>query len=144
MSLTNGSDMTWTGYDSANELRIEIETRIDEIKNMRGELPLDDKSQLFTEQTPLKPNSPYAVSKTGGDMLVAEMASELDKVRTSGTLIRDAGMRFNAGHALNYHNVEPIASLDGMEELHIGHAIVSRAVFVGLRSAVGEMKQLIQ
>jgi hypothetical protein len=45
-------------------------------------------------------------------------------------------MRFNAGHALNYQNVRAIAALPGVRELHIGHAIVSRAVFVGLREAV--------
>ncbi len=49
-------------------------------------------------------------------------------------------MRFNAGHALNYHSVGPIASQPNIAELHIGHAIVSRAVFVGLRQAVAEMK----
>jgi pyridoxine 5-phosphate synthase len=52
-------------------------------------------------------------------------------------------MRFNAGHALNYANVEPIAALAGVRELHIGHAIVSRAVFVGMREAVREMKELM-
>jgi pyridoxine 5-phosphate synthase len=52
-------------------------------------------------------------------------------------------MRFNAGHALNYFNVEPVAQLAGIRELHIGHAIVSRAVFVGMREAVREMKALI-
>jgi pyridoxine 5-phosphate synthase len=52
-------------------------------------------------------------------------------------------MRFNAGHALNYVNVEPVAQLAGIRELHIGHAVVSRAVFVGMRSAVREMKTLI-
>ena len=52
-------------------------------------------------------------------------------------------MRFNAGHALNYFNVEPVARLPGVRELHIGHAIVSRAVFVGMREAVREMKRLI-
>jgi pyridoxine 5-phosphate synthase len=40
-----------------------------------------------------------------------------------------AGMRFNAGHALNYFNVQPVAALPGVRELHIGHAIVSRALF---------------
>ena len=60
-----------------------------------------------------------------------------------GKLIIEAGMRFNAGHALNYLNVKPIAALTGLRELHIGHAIVSRAIFVGLRGAVAEMKQLI-
>ena len=52
-------------------------------------------------------------------------------------------MRFNAGHALNYHNVQPIAALEGIAELHIGHAIVSRAIFDGLREAVAEMKRLM-
>jgi len=52
-------------------------------------------------------------------------------------------MRFNAGHALNYANVGPIAALAGVRELHSGHAIVSRAVFVGMREAVREMKQLM-
>ena len=65
------------------------------------------------------------------------------QVQDSGSAIRAAGMRFNAGHALNYHNVEPIAHLEGIEELHIGHAIVSRAVYVGLKAAVREMKELL-
>ena len=53
-------------------------------------------------------------------------------------------MRFNAGHALNYYNVQPVAALPGVRELHIGHAIVSRAVLVGMRAAVAEMKRLMR
>ena len=53
-------------------------------------------------------------------------------------------MRFNAGHALNYFNVQPVAALPGVRELHIGHAIVSRAIFVGMREAVRQMKALIR
>ena len=53
-------------------------------------------------------------------------------------------MRFNAGHALNYFNVQPVAALPGVRELHIGHAIVSRAVFVGMREAVRQMKALMR
>jgi pyridoxine 5-phosphate synthase len=52
-------------------------------------------------------------------------------------------MQFNAGHALNYVNVGPVASLPGLNELHIGHAIVSEAVFTGLRSAVARMRACI-
>ncbi|QZZ20486.1 pyridoxine 5'-phosphate synthase [Leptothermofonsia sichuanensis E412] len=55
-----------------------------------------------------------------------------------------AGLRVNAGHGLTYWNVYPVASLPGMEELNIGHTIVSRAVLVGLERAVREMKQAIQ
>ena len=53
-------------------------------------------------------------------------------------------MRFNAGHALTYFNVQPVAALPGVRELHIGHAIVSRAVFTGLREAVRQMKALMR
>jgi pyridoxine 5-phosphate synthase len=53
-------------------------------------------------------------------------------------------MRFNAGHALNYFNVQPVAALPNVRELHIGHAIVSRAVFVGMRESVREMKRLMR
>ena len=52
-------------------------------------------------------------------------------------------MRFNAGHALNYANVQAIAALPGLRELHIGHSIVSRSIFIGLREAVREMRNLI-
>ena len=53
-------------------------------------------------------------------------------------------MRFNAGHALNYFNVQPVAALPGIRELHIGHAIIARSVFAGLREAVRQMKVLIR
>ena len=69
---------------------------------------------------------------------------ELERVATAGALIQQAGMRFNAGHGLNYFNVQPVAALPGVRELHIGHAIVSRAVFVGMREAVSTMKALIR
>ncbi len=88
---------------------------------------------------------PYAraFAEAGGDFRRDALAAALEEVVVAGGAIRAAGMRFNAGHALNYHNVQPIAALPGVEELHIGHAIVSRAVFVGLREAVREMKGLM-
>ncbi len=72
------------------------------------------------------------------------MVAELDRIRTAGEAIRALGMRFNAGHALSYFNVQPVAALPGVRELHIGHAIVSRAVFTGLREAVRQMKALMR
>lgn len=72
------------------------------------------------------------------------MLAELSKIRQAGVAARALGMRFNAGHALNYYNVEPVARLAGIRELHIGHAIVSRSIFVGLREAVREMKSLMR
>ncbi|MEB3234510.1 MAG: pyridoxine 5'-phosphate synthase [Cyanobacteriota bacterium] len=57
---------------------------------------------------------------------------------------RSLGLRVNAGHGLTYQNVEPIAAIEGMEELNIGHTIVARALAVGLQQAVREMKALVQ
>lgn len=72
------------------------------------------------------------------------VAAELEKLRHAGEAIQAMGMQLNAGHALNYYNVEPVAALKGVRELHIGHSIVSRALFVGMREAVREMKELIR
>jgi pyridoxine 5-phosphate synthase len=69
--------------------------------------------------------------------------AQLEIVRRAGVMVMQRGMQLNAGHGLNYVNVAPIAALPGISELHIGHAIVSRAIFVGMREAVREMKRLI-
>ena len=86
----------------------------------------------------------HAFHAKGRDPESAAVVEELAKIRTAGHAVRDRGMRFNAGHALNYFNVQPVAALLGVRELHIGHAIVSRAVFVGLREAVRQMKALLR
>jgi len=86
----------------------------------------------------------HAFHAKGRDAESPAVLAELDKLRGAGERIRALGMRFNAGHALNYFNVQPVARLQGLRELHIGHAIVSRAVFVGMREAVREMKQLMR
>jgi len=85
----------------------------------------------------------HAWANCGGDFRRAELAQALKAVAESGVEIASRGMRFNAGHALNYHNVGPIAALPGVEELHIGHAIVSRSIYTGFREAVAEMKRLM-
>lgn len=86
----------------------------------------------------------HAFHSRGRDAENPSVVAELEKLRHAGEAIHSAGMRFNAGHALNYHNVQPVAALPGIRELHIGHAIVSRALFVGMREAVREMKYLLR
>ncbi len=86
----------------------------------------------------------HAFHAKGRDPESAAVVEELAKIRVAGEAVRERGMRFNAGHALNYFNVQPVAALPGVRELHIGHAIVSRAVFVGLREAVRQMKALLR
>jgi len=88
---------------------------------------------------------PYAHTfhSKGRDPESPAVVAELQRIAKAGEAIRSLNMRFNAGHALNYFNVEPVARLPGVRELHIGHAIVSRALFVGMREAVRQMKQLM-
>jgi pyridoxine 5-phosphate synthase len=85
----------------------------------------------------------HAFHSKGRDAESPAVVSQLKLIQTAGEAIRSLGMRFNAGHALNYFNVQGVARLPGVRELHIGHAIVSRSVFVGMREAVREMKRLI-
>lgn len=88
---------------------------------------------------------PYAeaFARCGGDFRHADLRRALEALREAGHRARAGKMRFHAGHALNYANTAPVAALPGVEELHIGHSIVSRAVFVGLRAAVAEMRGVI-
>ena len=86
----------------------------------------------------------HAFHAKGRDPESAAVVAELERIRVAGEAIRRAGMRFNAGHALNYFNVQPVAAIPGVRELHIGHAIVARSVFVGLREAVRQMKALLR
>jgi pyridoxine 5-phosphate synthase len=89
---------------------------------------------------------PYAEAffTKGRDAESPAVVAELERIARAGEAIRAAGMRFNAGHALNYVNVQPVAALAGVRELHIGHAIVARAMFVGMREAVRDMKRLLR
>jgi len=67
----------------------------------------------------------------------------LERIRAAAEYAAGKGLRVNAGHGLNYENVGPIAAIAQIGELNIGHAIVARAVFVGIAQAVREMKALL-
>jgi pyridoxine 5-phosphate synthase len=68
---------------------------------------------------------------------------ELNRLKKAALLAHSLGLGVNAGHGLNYENVKPVAKLPFVEELIIGHSIVARAVFVGIREAVSEIVKLI-
>ena len=76
---------------------------------------------------------------TGGQ----EQAAELERIRSAVDHARALGLKVNAGHGLNYDNVQPIAAIAGIAELNIGHAIVAQALFTGWQPAVREMKRLM-
>lgn len=78
------------------------------------------------------------------DAVTAESkAAEFERIRAAVDQGNAIGLQVNAGHGLHYHNVGAIAALPAIRELNIGHAIVARALFVGLGNAVGEMKRLM-
>jgi pyridoxine 5-phosphate synthase len=80
--------------------------------------------------------------RRNGD-LGEEAQAELQRLREAAKAARALGLKVNAGHGLNYVNLGPIASIAGLQWLHIGHSIVARAVMVGMVRAVREMKTLI-
>ena len=74
----------------------------------------------------------------------AAVARELEALRGAAAFAREQGLHVHMGHGLNYANVGAVARLPGVEELNIGHSIVSRAVLVGMERAVREMKEAIR
>ena len=81
----------------------------------------------------------YANAKTERDRDV-----QLQRLRQAAILGREIGLAVHAGHGLTYENVIPVAAIPEIEELNIGHSVVSRAVFVGIERAVREMLELVQ
>ncbi len=72
-----------------------------------------------------------------------EQSHELGRIASAARHGASIGLIVHAGHGLNYHNVQPVAALEDLRELNIGHAIISRALFVGMVEAVREMKRLL-
>ena len=70
-------------------------------------------------------------------------AIELDRIRDAAEFGDRLGLTIHAGHGLHYHNVQPVAAIDAIVELNIGHAIIARSVFDGIDKAVADMKTLM-
>jgi pyridoxine 5-phosphate synthase len=80
-----------------------------------------------------------AYAESTGERRAVELARIAEAARLGASL----GLTVHAGHGLNYHNVQPVAAIDEIVELNIGHAIISRAVVTGMDTAVREMKALM-
>jgi pyridoxine 5-phosphate synthase len=83
----------------------------------------------------------YAQATTSHNSQQTHM--QLQTLLVAGKQVRDAGLILDAGHGLTYRNVQPVAAIDGMHALNIGHSIVARAIMVGFEQAVRDMKRLI-
>ena len=71
-------------------------------------------------------------------------AKELERLQLAGFLVKELEMELHAGHGLDYYNIVPVARIEGMDCMNVGFSIISRGMFVGLKTAVSEMKRLIQ
>ena len=71
-------------------------------------------------------------------------AEALTRLHEATTHAKGLGLAVHAGHGLTYRNVKPVAAISGIEELNIGHSVVSRSIMVGMSAAVREMKELIE
>lgn len=100
------------------------------------EAQIDASKELGAEAIELHTGQ-YALAKG------LKQEAELHKLIQGGKWASSRNLRLHAGHGLNYVNVMPVAAIENMRELNIGHSIVARAVFVGLDKAVAEMKRLI-
>jgi len=93
----------------------------------------------------LRCGAPYIELHTGryAESEGEEQKQELQRIASAAKYAARRGLMVNAGHGLHYHNVQAIARIPELYELNIGHAIVARALFVGLENAVSEMKRLM-
>jgi pyridoxine 5-phosphate synthase len=102
-----------------------------------------DKAQI---EAALQSNAPYIEIHTGhyADLTSEiEQQNELERLITGIKYAHSLGLKVNAGHGLNYFNVKPIAAIEEIIELNIGHAIIARAAIDGLDKAVRDMKNLM-
>ncbi len=81
----------------------------------------------------------YANAKSDGDLRKA-----IDNLREGIRVATECGLEVHGGHGLTYRNVAPIAAMPGFSEFNIGHSIIGRSIFVGLRQAVAEMVALLE
>lgn len=112
----------------------------------------DIRVSLFIDAVP---DQIHAAAETGAKVIeihtghyadaksVKEKQTELEKIVNGINIAKSTGLQINAGHGLNYNNVQDIAALQEIHELNIGHAIIARAIFTGMQNAVLEMKKLI-
>jgi len=133
------------GLDVAgNFKRIERACRDLGAAGIRVSLFIDaEKAQIDAAR---KAGAPVVELHTGsyaGARNSAKQRKELATVRSAVEYAAGKGLQVNAGHGLNYHNVQPVAAIASIRELNIGHSIVARSVFVGIAQAVREMKSLI-
>lgn len=123
-----------------------VERAVNRLQNMGSEVSLFIDPDLRQIDAAQAVGAPVIEIHTGcyADATNAEIRQyELQRIKEAAGYAVNLGLIVNAGHGLNYHNVKPIAALGELQELNIGHAIIARALFFGLKEAVKHMRQLM-
>lgn len=135
--------------DSAARQRVADAVQKLAAAGVRTSLFIDPEEQTVSEAAALGVDAielhtgAYANARPAGGRRTEREAEELAQLRRTAALARGLGLDVHAGHGLTYENVRPVATMDDIEELNIGHSVVSRAVFVGMERAVREMKEIV-
>ena len=133
------------GLDVRNNFeRVKKAVRDLSIAGIRVSLFIDaDDAQIDAARETGAPVVELHTGRYAGACATDERAVELEKIRAAAAYAAGKGLHVNAGHGLNYQNVQAVAAIAHVRELNIGHAIVAYAVMVGFAQAVREMKKLI-
>lgn len=132
------------GLDAASQVqRLKEATALLVHHGIRVALFIDPEAQQVEAAAQI--GAPVVELHTGAyaEAAGSRQAQELERLRAAAQLASNLGLEVHAGHGLNYHNVQPVAAISEIVELNIGHAIVGRAVFDGIATAVREMKSLM-
>jgi pyridoxine 5-phosphate synthase len=141
------AELTTEGGLDLSAAEIKVSSAIDKLKDA------GIKVSVFIEPDP---DSVDMALEVGADMIEIhtgkyalikeynERIPELDKIMQTAKIAKELGLGVNAGHGLNYLNIIPIANMYDIDEVSIGHSIISRAVFTGLHRAVREMIEIIR
>jgi pyridoxine 5-phosphate synthase len=110
------------------------------------------RTSVFIDPDPASVDAAVAVGADAVELHTGEYANhrgearaaELRRLGAATDRARAAGLAVHAGHGLTYENVGPVAAIAGIEELNIGHSVVSRAILVGMREAVADMSSILR
>jgi pyridoxine 5-phosphate synthase len=132
------------GLDAASQVqRLKEAVSVLVVAGIRVALFIDPDPQQI--EAAVQIGAPVVELHTGAysDSSGSQQATQLQRLHSGAKLAASMGLEVHAGHGLNYHNVQPVAAIDEIVELNIGHAIVARAVFDGMAVAVRDMRELM-
>lgn len=122
-----------------------VEQAVRRLQAMGSEVSLFIDPDLEQIKAAAEIGAPAIELHTGcyADASHAEQHYELERIQRAASYAASLNLIVNAGHGLNYHNVQPVAAIHELNELNIGHAIIARALFCGMKEAVRHMRQLM-